>query len=99
MCSECPDEVRALARDVGLLMARNNWHDSGGLHIVIDDENVESDHIQWCIDQGMDEERTEIARRLLAMDAPYRHAVLDLADDGAAIANGQPVFEASWDES
>jgi hypothetical protein len=48
----------------------------GTLHIVLDDGNVETDHIQWCIDNTIkaenDQEALDIANELLKLSYSAR---------------------------
>jgi hypothetical protein len=36
----------------------------GALHIVLDDYNIESDHIQWCIDNSISELTNEEEKKI-----------------------------------
>jgi hypothetical protein len=82
MCKECPREVKDLAMRIGAYINENDDIIVGGLHIVIEDENVETENIQWCIDtQDLDPDSLEFARELLKMPAPYRHIAIQFAWD------------------
>lgn len=51
-------------------------HTGGSLHIVLDDRNVEDDHVFFChkyaLEHG-DEEGARLARMLLSMSRTQRH--------------------------
>lgn len=91
MCEECPPEVRGLATRIAAYLAARNHVIVGGLHIVIEDENVASDHIQWCMGRGLDIQSEQFARDLLDMPVPYRHMAVQLAWDDDA--------RAEWEET
>lgn len=98
MCSECPAEIRELARRIGLYSASTGFS-GGGLHIVISDDNHETHHIQWCLDtQNLNDEETWIARELLKLPVVVRHGVQVLADEGSEIVNGVPHYHAIWED-
>jgi hypothetical protein len=79
MCEECPPEVRDLARRLSGYFDRHDHVIVGGLHIVIEDENVQDHHIKWCQEtQDLDEESRQFAAELLAMPVPYRHMAVQL---------------------
>ena len=91
MCEECPPEVLSLAYRLSVYVAAHDHVIAGGLHIVIEDENVQTHHIKWCQEtQYLDAESAGFARELLAMPVPYRHMVIQLAWDN------RPPWE--WDD-
>lgn len=96
MCEECPQPIKELARRIGLYTAAHGWI-TPGLHIVLDDDNHETHHIQWCLDtQNLDDEGEWIARELLKLSTVERHGVQVMADEGSGLLNGVPSFDASW---
>jgi hypothetical protein len=95
MCEECSPEIRELARRIGTYTAAHNWS-TPGLHIVLDDDNHEAHHIQWCLDtQNLDSEAAWIATELLKLSPPERHGVCWMAGEGSQIINGVPGYDAS----
>lgn len=44
------DSTADVVRLIGEVYAENSG--GGGLHIVLDDWNLEDDHVQWCIDNA-----------------------------------------------
>ena len=79
MCEECPDQVKDLARRLDAYFTTHGNVVTGGLHIVIEDENVQTEHIRWCLDtQDLDDESRQFAVDLLAMPLPYRHMAVQL---------------------
>jgi len=98
MCSECSPQIKELARRIGTYTAAHNWS-TPGLHIVLDDDNHETHHIQWCLDtQNLDDEARWIALELLKLTPVERHGVCKLAAEGSMIENGVPGFDASWEQ-
>lgn len=94
MCSECPPDVQELARRIGTYTASHQWI-TPGLHIVLDDDNHETHHIQWCLDtQNLDDEARYIATELLKLPVVARHGVCWLAGEGSQIVNGVPGYHA-----
>jgi hypothetical protein len=82
MCKECPAEVKDLAMRIGAYVNKCGHIIAGGLHIVIEDENVETEHILWCMNaRKLDAESQAFAEELLKMPAPYRHVVVQFAWD------------------
>lgn len=82
MCEDCPPEVKALAMRLADYIDRHDSVIAGGLHIVIEDENVADDHIRWCqANAGLDDESVRFADELLAMPVPFRHMAVQLAWD------------------
>lgn len=80
MCDECPNDVVELARRIRAYVEPQGWIIVGGLHIVIEDENVGDDHIEWCIANAhLDKESLEIAAALLSMGLPSRHMAVQMA--------------------
>lgn len=54
----------------------------GGLHIVIEDGNVQTHHIEWCQStQVLNDWERRFAADLLQLSLPERHAVIDMAWD------------------
>ena len=68
-------EIEAVAK---LIEAADPY---GALHIVVDDWNLEDDHIQFCRaeDRATDDERA-LCDRLLAMTLKERASAMALAD-------------------
>ena len=82
MCEDCPAEVRDLADRLAAYIGKHNYAIAGGLHVVIEDENVIDDDIKWCVEhQELDPESRQFAAELLAMPVPYRHAAVKFAWD------------------
>ena len=82
MCEACPPAVLELALRIGAYAERHGWVVGGGLHIVIEDENVADHHITWCQQNAeLDAESAAFATELLAMTVPERHQVIRLAWD------------------
>lgn len=82
MCEECPENVRKLAKRIHEILESSGGVVVGGLHIVIEDENVETEHIQWCIDtQKLIKRDEELARALLEMPLPSRHMAVQMAQE------------------
>lgn len=86
MCSECPASVWSLARRLRAYIEAHDNVIAGGLHIVIEDENVESHHITWCVEtQELDDESRRFAAELLEMPVPSRHMAIQLAWESSHI--------------
>jgi hypothetical protein len=82
MCEDCPAEARDLADRIAAYITARNHVIAGGLHIVIEDENVSDEHIKWCLGtQDLDAEARQIAAGLLAMPLPHRHVTVQWAWD------------------
>lgn len=80
MCESCPAPVWVAARKIRSYADANDHVIVGGLHIVIEDENVTTHDIEWCkANAELDAESREIAALLLAMTVPERHMAVQLA--------------------
>jgi len=72
---------------VGLIREIYKTYPSGGaLHIVLDDGNTEDEHIQWCIDNALDDVEGKdqwmfkrCADLLLTMEECKRDKVVEVA--------------------
>jgi hypothetical protein len=52
----------------------------GGLHVVVDDWNLEDEHLIWCLGQGLSEDERQCAEALLALSLEQRAAALAIYD-------------------
>ena len=54
----------------------------GGLHIVVEDWNLEDEDIQWCVDraEGITESERQLGRDMLALSFDERVTAMALAD-------------------
>lgn len=53
----------------------------GGLHIIVDDWNLEDEHVEYCMTcEEASEEEKVLATRLRALDLPERATALALVD-------------------
>jgi hypothetical protein len=81
MCGECPERVLKLGERIAEVLDAN-W--SGGqLHVVLADENVERELIEWCLSEytDMDPVLRQIGEDLLKMAAPERHMAIQMAQE------------------
>lgn len=100
MCAECPPEVLDLARRLSVYLGEHGLLIDGGLHIVIEDENVETSSIEWCAEtQQLDDESKQFAADLLKLPVPHRHMAVELAWTRVhADDDGDPVYDGwSWE--
>jgi hypothetical protein len=58
----------------------------GDCHIVLDDFNIENDHIQWCIDWINRNEIPEIGPEVKAIELECMNLMLTMSIDERAIA-------------
>ena len=84
MCNSCPKNIRDMA--INIAKHRTEYHDgffTGGLHIVLEDENVEAEHILWCMyrPDPLDPECLAIALGLLNMSIVERHMAVQWSND------------------
>lgn len=86
MCYGCYKdfgEPQVFAPNTGSLAVLASRIDpSGGLHIVIEDWNIESEHIQWCLDNVKDLTADEriFAYEMLKLTMDERATVMALAE-------------------
>lgn len=91
MCLSCwnergkPQVDNALVRDIAGLVKDVFAHSSvgGGLHIVVEDWNLETEHIEWCLKEGgcSDLER-RCGELMLTATEDERASALALVDGG-----------------
>ena len=58
----------------------------GNAHIVVDDWNLEDDHIRWCLDEALKTNVHEADAEQLAAERACLEALLALTDDERASA-------------
>ena len=49
------------------------------MHIVIEDGNMEDDHIKWCVDQGVNEKEKKVCDFLLSIPVEARYDIWEVS--------------------
>ena len=49
------------------------------MHIVIEDGNIEDEHVIWCINEGVSDEERHVCDWLLKMPEMVRYAIWNVA--------------------
>lgn len=93
---DTPD-VRAL---IPLIDEVYEWNGSGGnLHIIVDDQNIHDDHLEWCGDYIASNPNKcpdgQIAAELACLSAMATMSVLERGS-ALAIRNGWESIPAQW---
>lgn len=83
MCDDEPEiDIVRLAPVVALIRKVYEFDlAGGGLHIVVDDDNIETSHIRWCLDSWIPEDRFKTSAEQKAAEIACGEALLELTED------------------